>query len=114
MEVLFEFIESGCESPELLEVGEGALDAVALAIEGTIEIALDFAHRARRDDRFDSALLQALKDGIGIIALVGDDGLRLAFAQQGDGLGAVMRLAAGEDKPERQTKGVRQQVNLGR
>ena len=114
VEVLFEFIESGCESTELLQVGEGSLDAVALPIEGTVEMALDLAHRAGRDNGFDPALLQVLNNEVGVIALVGDHGFGLAFAQQRDGLGAVVDLAAGQNKAERQAEGVGEQVNFGR
>lgn len=39
-EILFEFIESGDETAELLEVIEDSFDAVALTIEGTVEVAL--------------------------------------------------------------------------
>ena len=36
MEVLFEFVEAGGESSELLEVSEGAFDAVSLAVEDAV------------------------------------------------------------------------------
>ena len=43
LEVLFEFVEAGGQAAELLEMGEGAFDAVALAVEDAVEAALDGA-----------------------------------------------------------------------
>lgn len=58
------FVKARGQSPELFEMGEGTFDAIALA--------LDFAHRARRDDGEDAALAEMAQDRIGVIALVGE------------------------------------------
>ena len=63
LEVLFEFIEAGGEAAELLEVGEGAFDAVALAVEGAVEAALHLADGSRRDDGGDAAFVRWLRMG---------------------------------------------------
>ena len=114
VEVLFAFVEAGGEAAELLEMGEGAFDAVALAVEGAVEAALDLADRTRRDDGGDAALVEMMEDRVGVVALVGQHRLRAVVAEQRDGLGAVIGLAAGQDEVERPSKRVGEQVDLGR
>jgi hypothetical protein len=114
VEVVFEFIEARGEAAELLEVGEGAFDAVALPIEGTVEAALDFADGSGRDDGGDAALAEMVEDEVGVVALVGEHRPWAAIAEQHDGLGAVIGLAAGQHEAERQPEGIGKQVDLGR
>ena len=111
---MFEFVEAGGESAELLEVREGSFDAVALSVEGAVEAALDGAMRTWRDDGGDAALVEMVEDGIGVVALVGEHRLRAAIAEQRDGLGAIVDLAAGQYEAERQPECVGEQVDLGR
>ena len=110
---MFEFVEAGGPSPELFEVSEGAFDAVALAIEGSVEVALNFAHRTRRDNGTDAAFGEMAEDRVGIVALVREYGLGRMFAQQRDGLSAVVGLASRQDEAKRQAKFIGEQVDLG-
>jgi hypothetical protein len=114
LEVLFEFVEAGGEAAELLEMGEGAFDAVALTVEGAVEAALDLADRTRRDDGGDAAFAEMIEDGVGVVALVGEHGLGAVIAEQRDRLGAVIDLAAGQPEAERPSKRIGEQVDLGR
>jgi hypothetical protein len=114
MEVLFEFVEACGEAAELLEVSEGAFDAVALAVESAIEAALDFADGSGRDDGGDAALAEMVENWVGVVALVGEHRLRTMIAEQRDGLGAVVGLAARQHEAERQSQRIGEQVDLGR
>jgi hypothetical protein len=114
VEVLLEFIEAGCESAELFEVGEGSFDAVALAVKRPVEAALHLAHGARWDDGLDAMLGEMVQDRVGIVALVGEHGLGTTPAKQSDGLGTVVGLAAGQYEVEWQAKLIGEQVDLGR
>jgi hypothetical protein len=114
MEVLFEFIEACSESSELFEMGEGTFDAVALAVESAVEVALDFAQRSRRDDGSDAAFAKMAQNGVGVVALVGEYGLRAAFAEQRDSLSRVVGLASGQHEAKWQSKLIREQVDFGR
>ncbi len=96
MEVLFEFVEACAESAELFEVCEGSFDAIALAVKSTVEVALHLAQAARRDDGLDFVPGEMVEDGVGVIAFVGDHCLRPQFAEQWQGLGAVVGLAASQ------------------
>lgn len=82
MEVLVEFIEACCQAAELFEVCEGSFDAVALAIEGAVEAALHFSHRAGRDDGADVVFSKMVQDGIGVVALVCEHGFGPPLAEQ--------------------------------
>lgn len=55
-----------------------------------------------------------IEDGVGIVALVGEHRLRAAIAEQCDGLGAVVGLAARQHEAQRQPQRVGEQVDLGR
>jgi hypothetical protein len=114
VEVLFEFVEACGESSELLEVSEGAFDAVSLSIEGAVEAALDDTMRAWRDDGGDAAFAEMVEDRVGVVASVGEYRLRAAIAEQRDGLGAVVSLAARQHEAERQPKRIGKQMDLGR
>ncbi len=54
-----------------------------------------------------------IEDGVGVIALVGDDGFSAEIAEQRNGLGAVVGLAAGQNEAQGQAQSVGEQVNLG-
>jgi hypothetical protein len=53
------------------------------------------------------------EDRVGIVALVREYGLGRTFAQQSDGLSAVVGLASGQEEAERQAKFIGEQVDLG-
>jgi len=110
VEVLFEFVEARGESSELFEMSEGPFDAIALAIEGSVEAALHFAHRTRWDDGGDAAVAEVIEDRIGVVSFVGQYGLGAEVAEQSDGLGAVMGLATGQHEAERQAKFIGEQA----
>ena len=55
-----------------------------------------------------------VQDGLAAVALVGQHPLRLALAEQLDGLGAVMDLATGHKEVDRQAQFIGQQVDLRR
>ncbi len=94
------------------EVREGSFNPVALFVKGLVEAPLHLAHASGRDYGLDFALGQMGEDGIGVVALVGDDGLGPEVAEQRDSLGAVVGLAAGQNEAERKAQGIGEQVNL--
>jgi hypothetical protein len=66
------------------------------------------------DHGFGSHGFNVLDDGVSIVALVGKHGLGLVLAQQLDGLGAVIHLAASDEKIQGQAQFIGEQMNLGR
>lgn len=114
MEILLEFIEPSRESAELFEVREGSFYAVSLAIEVAVEVALDLAHGTRRNDGLDVPFGEMAEDGVGIVALVSEYGFGLAVAEQRDGLGAIVGLAASQHEAKGKAKRIGEQMDLGR
>ena len=114
LEVLLELVEACGEPSQLLEVSEGSFDAIALLIEGFVEGSLHQAHAAGWNDGFDATLGEVVQDRVGVVALVREHGYGLSVAEQRQGLGAIVRLAAGKHEAERQAERVGEQVNLGR
>jgi hypothetical protein len=55
-----------------------------------------------------------LDDGVCVVALVGQQSLGLARAQQHDGLSAVIHLATRNQKIQRLSQFIGQQMDLGR
>jgi hypothetical protein len=114
LEVLFELVESCGKAPKLLEVREGPFDAVALAIECAVEVALNLAHGSGWDNGLDATFAEMVQDRVRIIALVGEHCFWPAVSKERDGLRAIMGLTSCQHEAERQAKSVGEQMDLGR
>lgn len=110
----FGFFVSRGESAKTLEFAEAALDPVALFVEIFVVLALYLAVPFGWNHGFCSHGFNVLNDGVGIVALVGKHGLSLVLAQQLDGLGAVIHLAARDEKVQGKAQFIGEQMNLGR
>ena len=89
------------DASELLELADGALDAVAELVEGRVEGARPGHAGALRDDRNSAACFDGVKDGVAVIGLVGDDA---GGGEAGDERGSVAGiggLPASEDEAQR-------------
>jgi hypothetical protein len=93
----------------VLQFVEEALDEVALAVEGEVRRPRLLAVGLRRDDRRDSPLLERLDERVGVVALVGDDGVGLKRFEQRLGLRDIGSLA----RCERKCDGVAERVDDG-
>jgi hypothetical protein len=106
LKILLEFVETCDEPSELFEVSKGAFDAVPLTIEGSV--------KSRWTLRMERAGITARMPRSARWLRIGSDRSPwfarpgTTFAQQRNGLGAVVRLAADEDEAERQAKFIRQ------
>jgi len=114
VEVALEFFVTSGEAAEVFESREAAFDAVSLFVEGLVVLPLQFAIGLRRDDRDRTHGCDMLDDGVGIVALVGQDILGLSPFQQGDGLCAVVGLPRSYEEVHRQSPLIGQQMDLGR
>ena len=110
----FGFLIAGGESAEALEFAEAALDAIALFVEGFVVFALHLAVAFGWDHGPGAHRFNVLYDGVSIVALVGKHGLCLVPAQQLDGLGTVIHLAASDKEIQGQAQFIGEQMNLGR
>ena len=54
------------------------------------------AVRLWRDDRLDGSHFEALDEGVGVVALVAEEGFGLRFSREGFSLGDIVDLAADE------------------
>ena len=77
------FFVAGRDSSELFDKLEEALDQIALGVEGEVAVALDFSVGLWRDDRLDSANVEARDEAVGVVALVGEKGFGRDFSGQG-------------------------------
>ena len=91
-----------------------ALDTIPLFVEGFVVLSLQFAIAFGWDHDFGSHGFHMLDDGVRVVALVGQHGLGLARAQQRDGLRAVIHLATRNQKIQRLSQFIGQQMDLGR
>jgi hypothetical protein len=98
----------------MLDYTEETLDEIALAIEREIAIAFHFPICLRRDDDLDRTRSQAVNEVIGVIALVCEQSSRLDRRQQRSGLRDIVNLAAGQNEPQRITKGIDDYVDFRR
>jgi hypothetical protein len=109
-----ELVVSGCDSAVDLEMSDHALDAIALAIDASVPPDRRLSMRARRDSGTDAGVAQGIADGVGVVALVGEQvgRSRLGKCSHGFERRAVRRFAAGEVEDERDAVGVTETMNL--
>ena len=107
------FFVAGRDASELFDELKETLDEVALGVEGEVAIASDLAVRLWRDDRLDGSHFEALDEGVGVVALVAEEGFGLRFSREGFSLGDVVDLAAGEAERQRVAQGVDDHMDLG-
>jgi hypothetical protein len=107
------FFIAGRDASELFEELKETLDEVAFGVEGEVAIASDLAVRLWRDDRLDGSHFEALDEGVGVVALVAEEGFGLHFSGEGFSLGDVVDLAAGETERQRIAQGVDDHMDLG-
>ena len=98
---MFAFFVSCSESAEVFEPGEASFDAVAFSIEFFVMYRLLFSVGFGRHDCGRSHGLDAIRDGLTVVALVGQHPLGLSFAEQLHGLSAVVDLPSGDQKIHR-------------
>jgi hypothetical protein len=99
----------------VLQLGEEALNEVALAVEPPAEARLPLAVALRRDVGRGALVLDQLANVVGVIRLVGQhDGARPKLVQQRVGDLPVMRLPCGQAEPDRESLRVDDDVDLGR
>lgn len=96
-----EAVVTGGDAAELLELSDGALDAVAQLVEDGVEGARPGHAGSLRDDRLGPARLDGVEDGVGVVCLVGDDVSGGQAVDQRQRLGGVTALAGGEDEAYR-------------
>lgn len=111
-------VVSGCflvacgDAPELLELGEAALNEVALLVELPIEGVLGGPGRVVGDHRLGVHGGDDDPDVIGIIGGVGEHDLGALALDQGGGLGRVAFVTARQVEGDRATKASHGQMDL--
>ena len=93
-----ETVVSGCNSAEVLEAAEHALDGVAVAIEIWREAIFPAAVDLGRDLRRGAPTLDFATDGIAVVPFVAMQDVEAPAVQQRIGRGAVSDLAAGQQE----------------
>jgi len=95
-------------------VPDGALDPVAFLVDFGIEVAASVHAGALRDDGAGADRLGMVEDGVAVICLVGDEVPGPEALDEGEGVGCVAGLAAGEDEADRPAQRVDRDVPLAR
>ena len=98
----------------MLQRAEEALDEVALAIEGEVGLALLLPVGLGRDHRRNIAVFERLDQRVGIVALVGNEGIGIDTREQRLGLRNIGGLTRRERECDRVAERVDDGVNLGR
>ena len=112
-EVARGFFVAGRDAAELFDEIEEALNEIAFGVEGEVAISRDLAIRFWRDDRLDGSHFKALDEGVGVVALVAEEGLGLHFGGEGFSLGDVMDLSAREAERQWVAQSVHDHMDLG-
>lgn len=105
-------VVSGGDAAELLEFADGALDAVAMLVDGWVEIAGPVHAGSLRDDRPGADRLGMVEDGVCVIGSVGDEVAGGETGDQRQGIGGVIGLTSGQEKADRAAEAVDRQMPL--
>ena len=100
-------VVTGGNAPELLKPSESPLNAIALPVKLVVIFALDFSGGCGRNHRNGLHFLNSFENRPAVIRLVGQDGFACHAVQQGQGLGAIIDLSAGENKAQRAPGAIR-------
>jgi hypothetical protein len=106
-------IETGGEAPEMLELVEATLDAVAGLVDRRVMRDRDFARAGRWNDRGHTGVRDQLAQLVAVVGFVGDDGATVYPVEQRGGCSDVMGLAACEDEAQRAAKRVGEHMDFG-
>ena len=93
-------------APELLQLVEEPLDAVAFPVERLVVVTRRLAVRPGRDDGFGSRVVYDPTQVVGIVSFVGDHGFRLEAVDQLAAACDVVALARPEQQANRVAKRV--------
>ena len=96
----------------MLELVEEALDQVALAVESEVGLARRLAVGLRGYDRRDPAVIERLDERVGVVALVGEEGLRVDLVEQRLRLRDVGGLSRCEREGDRVAERIDDDVDL--
>lgn len=97
----------------MLEFAEEALDSVTLSVKMFVAGALNLAVALGWDDDLRSALDHGVGETVGIVTLVGDDGIRLEALDQLLSQGDVVALARRTDEADGKTQSVNCGMDFG-
>lgn len=110
-----ELVETAEDAAEVFHLAEEALDPRALHLQAPIGLAAAGPGRMGWDDRHGVLLGDPVEDGIAVISAIAEHGLdgdHRDRAEQGDGLGRVIRLARGQSEAQRVAEAVGEPVQL--
>lgn len=110
------FVVSGCQATRVLELVEAALDAVSEGVDVAVDRGLDLSSATHRNDRDATFRLGVLADAVCVIALIGDENLRVwRVCVHHEVVALVVRdFPAGDLRRDREPFGVGTEMNFGR
>ena len=100
-------------APKMFDACEEALDQIAVLVQMRIVDPEFLSVGTRRDDRLSTAGLDTLNQGIGVVALVGDDRIGLDIGDQVGGEVDIGDLTRTQDQSQRVAQGVHSGVDFG-
>ena len=112
-EDLGELVVTRGDGPEMLELVEKTLNAMAFAIEGEVAWARGFSVGFGWDDRDDRSIVEGGDEGVGVDRLVGDQGAGIDGFDERLSASQIVILARAEHHLDRIAEGVDERVNLG-
>ena len=112
-EVGEQLVVSCGDTPELLQLAEEALDGVALPVEMFVIGALDLAIALGWDDHLRPGIDDGLDEMVGVVTLVGDDGISVEPFDQVMGQGDVIALTRCTDEANGKSQSITGGMDFG-
>lgn len=112
-EVDFPPVVSSCDTSEMLEFVEAALDAVARLVDGEVVGDQRLAGGIAGYDRRCAGGGDEVAQGVAVVGLVGEDMLRFETFEQGRCLWCITGLAGCQNDAKRPSQGICGKMDLG-
>jgi hypothetical protein len=105
-------VKASGDPSELLELSEGSFNAVSLSVEAAVVFSLDLSSGGGRNHGYGTQFLNPAQNLITVVCLIGNDGFGVHPFEQWQCLRTVVDLSAGQNKSQRTTRTICQEMNF--
>ena len=107
-----EFVIASENASIPLDFVDETFDDVAFSVADSVIVSWLFAIATRGDDHLDLLGCEQLSQRVGIVAFIGNDGVKIEGGEQRFSLGHIIAFTSGQYELQRQAKGIDEEMDL--
>ncbi len=107
-----EFVIASENASIPLDFVDETFDDVAFSVADSVIVSWLFAIATRGDDHLDLLGCEQFSQRVGIVAFIGNDGVKIEGGEQRFSLGHIMAFTSGQYELQRQAKGIDEEMDL--